>query len=78
MINIVTIFGGCDKYGNPEKINEICIERGEIIGVVGPTGSGKSSLIADIEQLAQRDTPTKRMLLPAGHHQTCVSIRYSP
>jgi len=63
MINTITIFSGCDKYGNPETINEVCICKGEIIGVVGPTGSGKSSLIADIEQLAQRDTPTKRMIL---------------
>ena len=29
----------------------------------GPTGSGKSSLIADIEQLAQRDTFSRRKIL---------------
>jgi len=63
MIETITIFGGYDKYGNKEAINEICISRGGIIGVVGPTGSGKSSLIADIEQLAQGDTPTGRMIL---------------
>jgi len=33
------------------------------LGVVGPTGSGKSSLIGDIEQLAQEDTFSKRKIL---------------
>ena len=36
-----------------EPVEEIDIDRGEIFGVVGATGSGKSSLIGDIEQLAQ-------------------------
>ncbi|MCQ8905388.1 MAG: ABC transporter ATP-binding protein, partial [Methanothermobacter sp.] len=39
------------------------IRKGEIFGVVGPTGSGKSSLIGDIEQLAQMDTFSKRKIL---------------
>ena len=34
--------------------------------VITPTGSGKSNLISDIEQLAQGDTPSKRKILING------------
>jgi ABC-type lipoprotein export system ATPase subunit len=63
MIDKITIIGGYDKYGEKEPVNKVEIKKGEIIGVVGPTGSGKSSLIADIEQLAQSDTFSKRKIL---------------
>lgn len=63
MIDKITILGGYDKLGDKEPVEEVLIEKGEIIGVVGPTGSGKSSLIADIEQLAQEDTFSKRKIL---------------
>lgn len=63
MINTITVKGGYDKQGNKEPVEEIIIKRGEIFGVVGPTGSGKSSLIGDIEQLAQEDTFSRRKIL---------------
>ncbi len=63
MIEKITILGGYDKQGNKEPVEEVMIKRGEIFGVVGPTGSGKSSLIGDIEQLAQEDTFSKRKIL---------------
>ncbi len=66
VIDVLAIRGGNDKSGMPENVREVCIRRGEIVGVVGPTGSGKSSLIADIEQLAQGDTPTRRHILING------------
>ena len=37
-----------------------------MIAIVGPTGSGKSRLLADIEWTAQADTPTKRTILING------------
>jgi ABC-type lipoprotein export system ATPase subunit len=66
LIDSLTIRGGLDKQGRLEDVREVTIRRGEIVGVVGPTGSGKSSLIADIEQLAQGDTPTRRHVLVNG------------
>ena len=53
----ISILAGQNKDGEREVFNRIDISKGEIIGIVGPTGSGKSALIEDIEQLAQKDTP---------------------
>jgi len=61
-VKSVTIVGGHDKDGQNENIL-LTIHAGEIICIVGPTGSGKSRLLADIEWIAQRDTPTKRKIL---------------
>lgn len=66
MIEEITILGGYDKQGNKEPVKKVVIKKGEIFGVVGPTGSGKSSLIADIEQLAQEDTFSRRKILVDG------------
>lgn len=58
----LTIIGGINKAKTPENIN-IDIFSGQVISIVGPTGSGKSRLLADIECLAQKDTPTERQIL---------------
>jgi ABC-type lipoprotein export system ATPase subunit len=63
MIDKITIIGGYNKQDEKEQVSKIVIKRGEIFGVVGATGSGKSSLIGDIEQLAQEDTFSKRKIL---------------
>ncbi|BBB91895.1 MAG TPA: ATP-binding cassette domain-containing protein [Methylomusa anaerophila] len=64
-VNSITIMGGIDKDGNGENVL-LTINAGEIICIVGPTGSGKSRLLADIEWVAQRDTPTNRKILVNG------------
>jgi ABC-type lipoprotein export system ATPase subunit len=64
-VKTLTILGGCDKSGMPELL-EWSVSVGETIGIVGPTGSGKSRLLADIECLADRDTPTGRKILVDG------------
>lgn len=64
-VKSITINGGINKLNEPESAS-ITILPGEIISVVGPTGSGKSRLLNDIECLAQRDTPTKRQILVNG------------
>ncbi len=61
----LTIIGGHDKSGQPEAL-EITLKPGQVICIVGPTGSGKSRLLADIEWVAQGDTPTGRKILING------------
>lgn len=61
-IRTITIIGGQNKSGDAENVT-LTVSAGEIISIVGPTGSGKSRLLADIECLAQGDTPTKRTVL---------------
>jgi ABC-type lipoprotein export system ATPase subunit len=64
-IESITIRGGHDKSGQPETF-ELTVCPGEVICIVGPTGSGKSRFLADIEWMAQGDTPTGRTLLING------------
>lgn len=64
-ISSITILGGRNKAGRPEMV-ELTITPGEVVSIVGPTGSGKSRLLEDIECLAQRDTPTARQILING------------
>ena len=66
MINSISILAGWNKDGNREQFNRIDIYSGEVVGIVGPTGSGKSVLVEDIEQMAQSDTITQRKILING------------
>ena len=61
----ITILGGNDKSGRPEGF-DLTMRPGEIVSLVGPTGSGKSRFLADIEWLAQGDSPTGRRVLIDG------------
>ncbi len=65
-IQSLTILPGYDKSRKPEGFDELTIHKSEIISIVGPTGSGKSRLLADIEWTAQNDTPTGRTILIDG------------
>ncbi|MDR3518131.1 MAG: ATP-binding cassette domain-containing protein [Azospirillaceae bacterium] len=61
-IRSLTILGGRDKSGRAETLT-LVLKAGEVLCIVGPTGSGKSRLLADIECLAQGDTPSGRRVL---------------
>jgi ABC-type lipoprotein export system ATPase subunit len=69
-IDSITILGGTDKNSNPEPVKEVEILKGEIVSLVGPTGSGKSCLMSDLDKVAQRDTITKREILICGQKPT--------
>lgn len=62
----LSILPGNNKSGEREGFNELTIRKSEIVSIVGPTGSGKSRLLADIEWTAQNDTPTGRTILING------------
>ncbi len=61
-VRSLTVLGGHDKSDRPEVLT-LTLQVGDVLCIVGPTGSGKSRLLADIECLAQGDTPTGRRVL---------------
>jgi len=72
----LTILPGKDKAGNKENFTQLRVKKSEIISIVGPTGAGKSRLLADIEWVADKDTPTERTILINGELPD-KSIRYT-
>jgi ABC-type lipoprotein export system ATPase subunit len=75
-LNSLTILGGRNKEGESE-LPRLRVKTGEVVSVVGPTGSGKSRLLADIEWMAQGDTPTGRRIL-INDKLPPLEWRYSP
>ncbi len=65
-IDLISILPGRNKDKEKESFKRLDISKGEIICIVGPTGSGKSRLLADIEWVAQEDTPSERTVLVNG------------
>lgn len=62
----ITVCPGLTKKGKPETFDHIDISPGDTISIVGPTGSGKTAFINDIEVFAQGDTVTGRRVLVNG------------
>ncbi|MDF9409039.1 MAG: putative 2-aminoethylphosphonate import ATP-binding protein PhnT [Pelotomaculum sp. PtaB.Bin013] len=77
MINTITILPGLDKRGGKESYQYLTLTAGETVSIVGPTGSGKTAFISDIELLAQGDTSTGRCILINGKTPS-DEIRYNP
>ncbi len=62
-IEKITVLAGRDKAGGDEPVERIDLRMGEVVSVVGPTGSGKTALINDIGLFADGGTPTGRQVL---------------
>ncbi len=71
------IIAGKDKKGRQEPVKELVIRTGEIVALVGPTGSGKSQILSDVESLAWGDSPSGRMILVNGEAPS-EALRWSP
>ena len=69
-VSSVTILPGHGKDGEKEEFDPIEIRKGEMVAIVGETGSGKSRLLEDIEWQAMGDTPTGRTVLIDGMKKT--------
>jgi ABC-type lipoprotein export system ATPase subunit len=65
----LTVTAGRDKDGRPEAGHDaggVTLTPGQITALLGPTGSGKSRFLSDIESLAAGDTPSGRHILLNG------------
>lgn len=75
-IHEITIIAGNNKFWKKENFESLTVRKWDIVCIVGPTGSGKSRLLADIEWMAQKDTPTSREILVNGKYPN-KAFRYS-
>lgn len=66
MIKTISILGGRGKHDCSDSVQRIDLNMGDIVSIVGPTGSGKTTLINDIELFANGNTPTGRRILING------------
>jgi ABC-type lipoprotein export system ATPase subunit len=74
-VTSITVIGGFNKDKTPENV-ELRLVPGMITSIVGPTGSGKSRLLADIEWMAQGDTPTGRRIM-VNNEKPDAGLRFS-
>jgi len=65
-IDTLSILGGHGRQGEAELVEQVHLRMGEVASIVGPTGSGKTELINDIERFANANTPSGRRILVNG------------
>lgn len=66
VIDHITILQGHGRDGRKDAVERLELRMGDVVSVVGRTGSGKTTLINDIELFADGDTPTGRRILING------------
>jgi len=77
MIQTISILSGRGRDGQPEPFGRIDLQMGQVVSIVGPTGSGKTTFIGDIELFAGGDTPSGRRILINGEPAP-TEYRYNP
>ena len=69
MIKKISILSGHGRGRQPETFGRIDMTMGQVVSIVGPTGSGKTTLINDLELFADAryaDRPANPDQRPAG------------
>src|SRR5512141_1498274 len=77
MIETITILGGHSRSRVPEAVERIDLKMGDVVSIVGPTGSGKTTLINDLELFADANTQTGRRVL-INNEQPPLEYRDNP
>lgn len=76
-VSSLKIEAGNDKNGKPETLKDLTVKAGEIVALVGPTGSGKSQMLSDVESLVRGDSPSGRKIYLDGELAP-EDLRWSP
>ena len=76
-VDRLELVGGRDKQGRPEPVSKLVVARGQVVALVGATGSGKSQVLADVESLTRGDSPSGRVVLLDGE-APADELRWSP
>jgi ABC-type lipoprotein export system ATPase subunit len=77
MIQTISVLSGHGRDGQSEPFGRIDLHMGQVVSIVGPTGSGKTTFINDIELFADGDTPSGRRVLINGEPAP-MDFRYNP
>jgi ABC-type lipoprotein export system ATPase subunit len=65
-IERISILAGHGRDGALDAVPRLDLAMGDVVSIVGHTGSGKTTLINDLELFADADTPTGRRVLIDG------------
>lgn len=63
MISCISLLAGHGRDNTADAVDRIDLKMGDVVSIVGHTGSGKTTLINDIELFADADTPSGRRVL---------------
>ena len=77
MIRTISILAGGAARVQADAFDRIDFGMGQVVSIVGPTGSGKTTLINDLELFANGDTPTGRRIL-INDEPAPAEYRYDP
>lgn len=76
-VSQLDIIGGRSKNGVPEPVRKLSVAAGQVVALVGATGSGKSQVLADVESLTPGDSPSARVVWLDGQ-PPADELRWSP
>lgn len=71
------IEAGTDKSGAAESYGALSFHGGQVVAICGPTGSGKTRLLSDMERLSQGDSPTRRKVSLTGVDEKLVESGFA-